>query len=137
MGFEDQRSTILAVDNFNSIVLVGHVIRVDHVLSYKSPGASDAERKKLRNSKNYAELVDEELFKSATGDLMMIPPPNEAQSVETADASTASDLRAKRPRTFEEKELLRKYNEGLIDETEYRKSKRALKKALYNKKSAD
>lgn len=35
--YEDQRSTILAVDNLNGIKLVGRTIRVDHVAEYKLP----------------------------------------------------------------------------------------------------
>lgn len=35
--YEDQRSTVLAVDNLNAITLVGRIIRVDHVESYKVP----------------------------------------------------------------------------------------------------
>ncbi|CAF0957214.1 unnamed protein product [Adineta ricciae] len=35
--YEDQRSTILAVDNFNGIKLAGRQIRVDHVKNYKPP----------------------------------------------------------------------------------------------------
>lgn len=35
--FEDQRSTVLAVDNFNGAKLLGRVIRVDHVSHYKLP----------------------------------------------------------------------------------------------------
>lgn len=35
--YEDQRSTILAVDNFNGIKLAGRSIRVDHVKDYKAP----------------------------------------------------------------------------------------------------
>ncbi|VDP04721.1 unnamed protein product [Soboliphyme baturini] len=35
--YEDQRSTILAVDNFNGIKLVNRTIRVDHVEEYKVP----------------------------------------------------------------------------------------------------
>lgn len=35
--YEDQRSTILAVDNFNGITLAGRSIRVDHVQNYKPP----------------------------------------------------------------------------------------------------
>ena len=33
--YEDQRSTILAVDNLNGIKLSGRIIRVDHVKDYK------------------------------------------------------------------------------------------------------
>ncbi|TDH72491.1 hypothetical protein CCR75_002501 [Bremia lactucae] len=35
--FEDQRSTILAVDNLNGSKLLDRVLRVDHVLKYKLP----------------------------------------------------------------------------------------------------
>ncbi|MEE6527643.1 hypothetical protein FKM82_029171, partial [Ascaphus truei] len=39
--FEDQRSTVLAVDNLNGIKLKGRTIRVDHVANYRPP--KDAE----------------------------------------------------------------------------------------------
>ncbi|XP_063238339.1 RNA-binding motif protein, X-linked 2-like [Bacillus rossius redtenbacheri] len=39
--YEDQRSTILAVDNFNGIKLLGRTLRVDHVADYKVPKDSD------------------------------------------------------------------------------------------------
>ncbi|KFD48797.1 hypothetical protein M514_10352 [Trichuris suis] len=35
--YEDQRSTVLAVDNFNGIKLLGRIIRVDHVEKYRIP----------------------------------------------------------------------------------------------------
>ncbi|KAF4098308.1 RNA-binding motif protein, X-linked 2 [Onychostoma macrolepis] len=35
--YEDQRSTILAVDNFNGIKIKGRTIRVDHVANYRPP----------------------------------------------------------------------------------------------------
>ncbi|TGZ39336.1 RNA-binding motif protein, X-linked 2 [Temnothorax longispinosus] len=50
--YEDQRSTILAVDNFNGIkVILGRTIRVDHVSNYKAPKDSkniDEETRNLR-----------------------------------------------------------------------------------------
>ncbi|XP_004860120.1 RNA-binding motif protein, X-linked 2 [Heterocephalus glaber] len=39
--YEDQRSTILAVDNFNGIKIKGRTIRVDHVSNYRAPKESD------------------------------------------------------------------------------------------------
>ncbi|VDN07853.1 unnamed protein product [Thelazia callipaeda] len=44
--YEDQRSTVLAVDNFNGIKLLKRIIRVDHVEEYKVP--------------KYREEIDEE-----------------------------------------------------------------------------
>jgi RNA-binding motif X-linked protein 2 len=35
--YEDQRSTILAVDNFTGATILGRMLRVDHVLRYKLP----------------------------------------------------------------------------------------------------
>ncbi|XP_026468227.1 RNA-binding motif protein, X-linked 2 [Ctenocephalides felis] len=39
--YEDQRSTILAVDNLNGIKILGRTIRVDHVSDYKPPKDSN------------------------------------------------------------------------------------------------
>ncbi|KAJ8276781.1 hypothetical protein COCON_G00085330 [Conger conger] len=39
--YEDQRSTILAVDNFNGIKIKGRTIRVDHVKNYRPPKDSE------------------------------------------------------------------------------------------------
>ncbi|KAI8844827.1 hypothetical protein BC829DRAFT_354208, partial [Chytridium lagenaria] len=35
VAYEDQRSTVLAVDNFNGIQLLGRTLRVDHVSKYR------------------------------------------------------------------------------------------------------
>ncbi|XP_002064974.3 RNA-binding motif protein, X-linked 2 [Drosophila willistoni] len=35
--YEDQRSTVLAVDNLNGIQITGRTLRVDHVSDYKPP----------------------------------------------------------------------------------------------------
>jgi RNA-binding motif X-linked protein 2 len=37
LAYEDQRSTVLAVDNLNGIELCGRTILVDHVRQYKIP----------------------------------------------------------------------------------------------------
>ncbi|XP_039536250.1 RNA-binding motif protein, X-linked 2 [Pimephales promelas] len=39
--YEDQRSTVLAVDNFNGIKIKGRTIRVDHVANYRPPKDTD------------------------------------------------------------------------------------------------
>ncbi|KFV20296.1 RNA-binding motif protein, X-linked 2, partial [Tauraco erythrolophus] len=39
--YEDQRSTVLAVDNFNGIKIKARTIRVDHVANYRPPKDSD------------------------------------------------------------------------------------------------
>uniref|UniRef100_A0A6M2DME1 RNA-binding motif protein, X-linked 2 n=1 Tax=Xenopsylla cheopis TaxID=163159 RepID=A0A6M2DME1_XENCH len=39
--YEDQRSTVLAVDNLNGIKILNRIIRVDHVSDYKPPKQSN------------------------------------------------------------------------------------------------
>ncbi|XVE59398.1 hypothetical protein DITRI_Ditri05aG0043500 [Diplodiscus trichospermus] len=48
LAYEDQRSTILAVDNLNGAQILGRIIRVDHVQKYKKKEEEDeeAEQKK-------------------------------------------------------------------------------------------
>jgi RNA-binding motif X-linked protein 2 len=41
--YEDQRSTVLAVDNLNGAKVLDRTIRVDHVSNYKQPKEKDAE----------------------------------------------------------------------------------------------
>jgi len=50
--YEDQRSTVLAVDNLNGIKLVGRIIRVDHVENYKMPKEHDDEDEVTKQLKN-------------------------------------------------------------------------------------
>ena len=40
IAYEDQRSTTLAVDNFNGVTLVDRVLRVDHIMQYRRPKTS-------------------------------------------------------------------------------------------------
>lgn len=51
--YEDQRSTVLAVDNFNGIKILGRTIRVDHVADYKPP--KDSEKLDTETRKLYSE----------------------------------------------------------------------------------
>ncbi|ODN81572.1 hypothetical protein L202_01986 [Cryptococcus amylolentus CBS 6039] len=41
--YEDQRSTVLAVDNMNGAQVVGRTLRVDHTKNYKQPGKRNEE----------------------------------------------------------------------------------------------
>lgn len=51
--YEDQRSTILAVDNFNGIKILNRCIRVDHVAEYKVP--KEGKKTDEKTKKLYAE----------------------------------------------------------------------------------
>ncbi|KAJ1344059.1 hypothetical protein BSLG_001199 [Batrachochytrium salamandrivorans] len=41
LAYEDQRSTVLAVDNLNGIQISGRTIRVDHTAKYRGPKRDD------------------------------------------------------------------------------------------------
>ncbi|KAJ1944439.1 RNA-binding protein Cwf29, partial [Kickxella alabastrina] len=43
LQYEDQRSTVLAVDNLNGTKVLDRVLRVDHVKNYRQPGAGKDE----------------------------------------------------------------------------------------------
>lgn len=54
--YEDQRSTILAVDNFNGIKLLGRTLRCDHVENYKLPKHIREQEEEMLKSDPQAEL---------------------------------------------------------------------------------
>ncbi|XP_064985743.1 zinc finger CCCH domain-containing protein 25-like [Musa acuminata AAA Group] len=52
LAYEDQRSTILAVDNLNGAKILGRIVRVDHVSNYKKKEEEDEEeRQKKREAR--------------------------------------------------------------------------------------
>lgn len=58
LAYEDQRSTVLAVDNLNGIELCGRTILVDHVRQYKIPREymeTEEDRKKKKRMRKEAE----------------------------------------------------------------------------------
>ncbi|ETN65155.1 hypothetical protein AND_003092 [Anopheles darlingi] len=67
--YEDQRSTVLAVDNLNGIKLVGKTLRVDHVQDYRPPKENentDAETKQLYMEGCAPEVQSQSSTKSKT-----------------------------------------------------------------------
>ncbi|XP_068930164.1 RNA-binding motif protein, X-linked 2 [Petaurus breviceps papuanus] len=67
--YEDQRSTILAVDNFNGIKIRGRTIRVDHVANYRPP----------KDSRNLDDIT-RTLREKGCG--LKTPPPSSSESSE-------------------------------------------------------
>ncbi|GBG62133.1 hypothetical protein CBR_g29333 [Chara braunii] len=51
LAYADQRSTILAVDNFNGTVIGGRTIKVDHVADYKKKKEEDEEAMRAREER--------------------------------------------------------------------------------------
>ena len=65
--YEDQRSTILAVDNLNGMKLLGRLVRVDHVHTYKLPKdleKMDQDRRKLFEEGVAPKPIQEEVTES-------------------------------------------------------------------------
>ncbi|CAN6314631.1 unnamed protein product [Urochloa humidicola] len=52
LAYEDQRSTILAVDNLNGAKVLGRIIRVDHVSKYKKKEEEDEEERQRKREAN-------------------------------------------------------------------------------------
>ncbi|WOL08381.1 zinc finger CCCH domain-containing protein 25 [Canna indica] len=48
LAYEDQRSTILAVDNLNGAKILGRIVRVDHVSNYKKKEEEDEEERQRK-----------------------------------------------------------------------------------------
>ena len=59
LAYEDQRSTVLAVDNLNGIELCGRMILVDHVRQFKIP------REYLETDEDKKRRKEKELRKAA------------------------------------------------------------------------
>ncbi|XP_050060159.1 RNA-binding motif protein, X-linked 2-like isoform X2 [Aphis gossypii] len=57
--YEDQRSTILAVDNFNGTRVLGRILRIDHVKDYKPPRNSEPTNKiKTKKYKKQKKVIN-------------------------------------------------------------------------------
>ncbi|KAJ2487689.1 RNA-binding protein Cwf29 [Coemansia sp. RSA 2050] len=50
LQYEDQRSTILAVDNLNGAKVLGRVLRVDHVKGYRQPKGEELPTERVMNA---------------------------------------------------------------------------------------
>lgn len=48
LAYEDQRSTVLAVDNLNGATVIGRIIKVDHVANYKRKLEEDEEEEQRK-----------------------------------------------------------------------------------------
>uniref|UniRef100_A0A8B9JQW4 RNA-binding motif protein, X-linked 2 n=1 Tax=Astyanax mexicanus TaxID=7994 RepID=A0A8B9JQW4_ASTMX len=74
--YEDQRSTILAVDNFNGIKIKGRTLRVDHVANYRPPKDSediDDVTKRLREEGCAPKLPSASSSKSESEEEYLVP----------------------------------------------------------------
>ncbi|WFD44984.1 RNA-binding protein Cwf29 [Malassezia psittaci] len=72
--YEDQRSTVLAVDNLNGAQVLGRTLRVDHVLNYKPERVPDADG-------NLVE-PDEQTFNCAPPEIVLDSDQDDAQNTD-------------------------------------------------------
>ncbi|KAM6427401.1 RNA-binding motif protein, X-linked 2 [Liasis olivaceus] len=94
--YEDQRSTILAVDNFNGIKIKGRTIRVDHVANYRPPKDSED-----------TDDVTKALREKGCG--IKTPPPSSAESSEDDEVEVKKHKKEKKKKKKKEKRAHRKH----------------------------
>jgi RNA-binding motif X-linked protein 2 len=114
--YQDQRSTVLAVDNFNGATLVGRTLRVDHVRRKRQPKPDDdpaviEERERYEEMKRRAILDGEGLRALFYRCSLLIP---ERMSASESSGDEQDDyLKANRKR---QKKLRKKAErDGLVD----------------------
>ncbi|XP_019629333.1 PREDICTED: RNA-binding motif protein, X-linked 2-like isoform X1 [Branchiostoma belcheri] len=89
--YENQKSTVLAVDNFNGVKIKGRTIRVDHVASYRVPKEHEDEdeiTKKIRQE----------------GVAPRTPPPSESEEEYQIPTKKAKKEKKKKEKTKKKKE---------------------------------
>lgn len=95
--YEDQRSTVLAVDNLNGFSLLGRTLRVDHVRDYKMP--------RRRNEEGEVQEVEEPSRNAAP---QMLSDGNDelavAEEMDLEDPMAAYITKSKRKHSREERE---------------------------------
>ncbi|XP_042336162.1 RNA-binding motif protein, X-linked 2 isoform X2 [Sceloporus undulatus] len=93
--YEDQRSTILAVDNFNGIKIKGRTIRVDHVANYRPP-------------KDTEDIDDITKTLREKGCGVKTPPPSSSESCEENEVEVKKHKKEKNKKKKKEKREHRK-----------------------------
>uniref|UniRef100_A0A8C5SBL6 RNA-binding motif protein, X-linked 2 n=1 Tax=Laticauda laticaudata TaxID=8630 RepID=A0A8C5SBL6_LATLA len=94
--YEDQRSTILAVDNLNGIKIKGRTIRVDHVANYRPP----------KDSEDIDEIT-KALREKGCG--IKTPPPSSAEPSEDEEVEVKRHKKEKKKKKKKEKQEHRKH----------------------------
>eukprot|EP00929_Paragymnodinium_shiwhaense_P094887 TRINITY_DN5572_c0_g1_i1.p1 TRINITY_DN5572_c0_g1~~TRINITY_DN5572_c0_g1_i1.p1 ORF type:complete len:279 (+),score=119.05 TRINITY_DN5572_c0_g1_i1:231-1067(+) len=128
--YEDQRSTILAVDNMNGTQLLNRTIRVDHVSKYKAPKKLDEE--------NLDENGDPTLIEyQATGaegkGHQVYNVTKSQESISKVQDERRAKVSKKQGRQDEDEAWAAAFEKGLADDAEQdriREEKKALKKEM-------
>ncbi|CAG0894955.1 unnamed protein product [Cyprideis torosa] len=135
--YEDQRSTILAVDNLNGIKLLSRVIRVDHVEDYKPPEEKedmDEERVRLFREGCAPEVVtakdreEAERRKRREAD---------AEKIRIKQESEEAERRARAAKEEKRKQKAERKRLRALKRKEKKKRKEEKKKKTMKKKKAE
>lgn len=148
--YEDRRSTILAVDNFNGIQLLGRMLRVDHVNEKRLPkSVIEAESERLEenpdsqvqigpgNAYRNKELKNE--FDISKG-VDLWAPPSSSSSSSSPRPATAAVTAAAAAQSDEKSEGKRKRKHKEADSSQRKREKRErkeLKKELKKEKKRE
>ncbi|CAG9132128.1 unnamed protein product [Plutella xylostella] len=101
--YEDQRSTILAVDNLNGIKILGRTVRVDHCEQYKAPNADMSKVDELT-----AAVRMQGCAPSAPVAAALVPKPEPVAKVEPDDAQEKPKKRKKEKKSKKKKKRKKK-----------------------------
>jgi RNA-binding motif protein, X-linked 2 len=126
LKYDDQRSTVLAVDNFNGATLLGRTLRVDHSRDYRQK-----KRKRRKSNESQSEESEEELDdegKPRVKGFNVAPkgwldPPVEESESEKEDLGEGIDLDDPMRDYLIEKRREEKQNQKVKNEDDERKKK--------------
>ncbi|XXQ34356.1 RRM domain-containing protein [Plasmodiophora brassicae] len=112
IAYEDQRSTVLAVDNFNGAKVAGRVICVDHVAQYRRPKTS------LKAGEEGVNETDEDYdtrrrrIWDYTADRRVVLPTTSEEPADVSRELVDEDARMKRIEAIRQKRRLRQEQEA-------------------------
>ncbi|ORY26697.1 hypothetical protein BCR39DRAFT_540470 [Naematelia encephala] len=140
--YEDQRSTVLAVDNMNGTEILGRIVRVDHCRKYNQPGTKDGDGNHVEPDKPTYNAMPPVLEGSDESDS------SESEAADSLDEEDpmAAFLRAqkKEEKQKQKKKTItdgsgkkRKHEGETKEERRVRKEAKRMKKAEKERKKAD
>jgi len=136
--YEDQRSTILAVDNLNSIKVCGRTLRVDHVEQYKVPKNIDKLDEEALQILHEGCGPDSNVLKTLTNEARAVQSTTSSptEEAETTLAPTLIQSRKTEEQLPKETKFLSR-RELEIPATKTKSKKKSRSRSPRNKKSSD
>ena len=106
--YEDQRSTILAVDNFTGVQFLGRTLRVDHCEKYKLPKELKDRDDKYESGALYkdADLVDKHTLAQGQDVFAVVDEPSEKKKKKKKKKRDSDDDKKKKKKRKKEKKKI-------------------------------